>query len=113
MSKRTNPRLRTLSFALAMFALPIMLSGCVVKTVADVITLPVKAGSKAFDMATTSQSESDEKRGRAMRQQEERLGKLDRQYRDAREDCDDGDNEACDRARDIHAQIREESGPRY
>ena len=31
-------------------------------------------------MATTSQSESDEKRGRAMRKREEEIGKLERSY---------------------------------
>ena len=54
----------------------LMLSGCLAKTVVDVATLPVKAASKAVDLATTSQSEADEKRGREIRRREERLAKL-------------------------------------
>jgi hypothetical protein len=59
-------------------ALP-LLSGCVVGTVArtavDVVTLPVKVASAGVDAATTSQSESDEKRGRELRKQDEVRGK--------------------------------------
>ncbi|MEA1013997.1 hypothetical protein [Sphingosinicella sp. LY1275] len=61
---------------------PLALSGCVVGTIAstavDVVTLPVKAASKGVDLATTSQSEADEKRGRAIRKQEECVGKAQR-----------------------------------
>jgi len=59
--------------------LPLLLSGCVVTTVADaavdVVTLPVKVVSKGVDAATTSQSEADEKRGREIRKAEEKAGK--------------------------------------
>ena len=62
--------------------LPLLLSGCVVASVAgaavDVVTLPVKAASKGVDLATTSQSEADEKRGRQLREAEEAAGKRDR-----------------------------------
>ena len=47
-----------------LLALPVLLTGCVVATVAetavDVATLPVKVVSKGVDLATTSQSEADE-----------------------------------------------------
>ena len=60
------------------------LSGCVVGTIAktavDVVTLPVKAVSAGVDAATTSQSEADQNRGRALRQEEERRGKALRQW---------------------------------
>ena len=63
---------------LALF-LPLLLSACIVATVAetavDVATLPVKAVAKGVDLATTSQSEADQKRGRAMREAEEAFGK--------------------------------------
>ena len=63
--------------------LPLLLSGCVVGTVAktavDVATLPVKAASAGVDAATTSQSEADEKRGREMRRQDEQRGRLARE----------------------------------
>ena len=56
--------------------LPLALSGCVVATStavsATVATLPVKVVSKSVDLATTSQSEADEKRGRELRKAEER-----------------------------------------
>jgi hypothetical protein len=59
--------------------LPLLLSGCVVATVAeaavDVVTLPVKVVSKGVDAATTSQSEADEKRGREIRKAEDQAGK--------------------------------------
>jgi hypothetical protein len=52
------------------------LSACAVaSTAVDVVTLPVKVVSKGVDLATTSQSEADEKRGREIRKEEERLGK--------------------------------------
>ena len=60
-------------------SLPLALSGCVVGTIAstavDVVTLPVKAVSKSVDLATTSQSEADQKRGRDLRKAEEEAGK--------------------------------------
>ncbi len=74
---------------------PLVLSGCVVKTVADVATAPVRVAGSAVDMATTSQSEADEARGREIRRREERLGKLEREYAELADDCDDGDDEAC------------------
>jgi len=64
-------------FAIAVGAL--LLSGCVVGSIAstavDVATLPVKAASKTYDLATTSQAEADQKRGRELRKEEERRGR--------------------------------------
>jgi hypothetical protein len=66
--------------------LPVLLSGCVVGTVAgaavDVVTLPVKVASAGVDAVTTSQSEADEKRGRELRKQDEKRGKLARAMAD-------------------------------
>jgi hypothetical protein len=71
--------------------LPLLLGGCVVGTVAhtavDVVTLPVKVASAGVDAVTTSQSEADEKRGRALRKAEEERG---RQLRQAEERCRKG-----------------------
>ena len=70
---------RTLFF----LALPTMLSGCVVgaiaETAVDVATIPVKVVSAGVDAATTSQSESDEQRGRELRKAEEERGRQQRQ----------------------------------
>ena len=66
-------------------ALLVLLTGCAVANAAvDVATLPVKAVSKGVDLATTSQSEADEKRGRALRKAEEDFG---RRHREWQEDC--------------------------
>jgi hypothetical protein len=70
---------------------PLLLSGCVVGTVAktavDVATIPVKVASAGVDAATTSQSEADEKRGRELRKQDEERG---RQVRAMAERCRKG-----------------------
>ena len=62
---------------LSLILLP-TLSGCVASVAAaavDIVTLPVDVAAKGVDMATTSQSEADEKRGREIRRAEERAGK--------------------------------------
>jgi hypothetical protein len=73
-------------FLAAALALP--LGGCLAKTAIDVVTLPVKAASKTVDLLTTSQSEADEKRGKAMRKHEECLGKEERKAREERREPD-------------------------
>ena len=85
----------------------ILLQGCVASFVGDVVTAPVKMISKTADVLTTSQSESDEKRGREMRKREEGLGKLSRQRDKARERCADGDGNACEKADDLNEQIED------
>ena len=59
---------------LLLLALP-LLGGCVVADVAQtaiaVAKVPVKAVSAGVDAATTSQSETDEKRGRELREARE------------------------------------------
>ena len=85
----------------------LLLTGCIAKTAFDVATAPVRVAGKAVDLATTSQSEADEKRGREIRKREERLGKLEREYAKQREDCLDGDEDACEDARETYAEIEE------
>lgn len=63
--------------------LPLALGGCVVeaaRTAVDIVTLPVKVVAKGVDLATTSQSEADENRGRALRKAEEDYGKRTRAW---------------------------------
>ena len=88
-------------------ATSLALSGCIARTAAAVVTAPVKVGSKAVDLATTSQSEADEKRGREIRKREEELGKLQRRYDKEIEKCRDGDDEACDDAQATYAEIQD------
>ncbi|MDP9422372.1 MAG: hypothetical protein M3Q19_05975 [Pseudomonadota bacterium] len=75
---------------LALILVP-TLSGCVVASVADaavdVVTLPVDVAAKGVDLATTSQSEADEKRGREIRKAEEKAG---REARAMAERCREG-----------------------
>lgn len=84
----------------------IALQGCLAKAAVGVVTLPVRAVSKGVDLATTSQSEADEKRGREIRKREEQLGKLERDYDKAMERCGDGDDEACEKAQTIRAEMK-------
>lgn len=94
---------RLMILATATFAL----QGCLAKTALDVATLPVKVASKGVDLATTSQSEADQKRGREIRQREEQLGRLQRTYAKQMEKCQDGDRAACDDARITYAQMQQ------
>ena len=82
------------------------LQGCLAKTALDVATLPVKVASAGVDAATTSQSEADQKRGREIRQREERLGKLQRDYEKQIDRCGEGDRQACDDARESYAEMQ-------
>lgn len=95
-----------LPFLAASMPLVLALGGCI-STVANVVTAPVRVVSGAVDLATTSQSESDENRGRALRQREERLGRLDRRHRNLLEDCGDGDQRACLEAREVRREMDE------
>lgn len=90
-SLASNPLYRCLAVALA----PLLLGGCLAKTALDVATAPVKVAGKAVDLATTSQSEADEKRGREIRKREEKLAKLDRKLKEQEEDCLAGKDSAC------------------
>jgi hypothetical protein len=89
MTDRMRPLFLLLPFAL-------LLSGCLARTAVDVVTLPVKVVSTGVnavgagvDAVTTSQSEADQRRGRQIREQEQRLGRLARrcQRNPDREEC--------------------------
>jgi uncharacterized lipoprotein YajG len=62
-----------------LLAAPLLLGGCLVRTAAQIVTLPVKAASAGVDAMTTSQSEADQRRGREIREAEEREGRAARQ----------------------------------
>jgi hypothetical protein len=83
------------------------LSGCLAKAAVGVVTAPVRVASKTVDWATTSQSEADEKRGRELRKREERLGKLQRSYDKHRRQCDRGDQDACEDARQEYDEMQD------
>lgn len=72
--------------------LPLALGGCLVRTAANVVTMPVKAVGWSADKLTTSQSEADEKRGRELRKADERRAKEER--RRAKDERRDDETEA-------------------
>lgn len=88
----------------------VSVSGCIVRTAASVATAPVRMVSKGVDLATTSQSKADEKRGRDMRHQEQRLGELNRQYRRNSQRCSAGDQTACQQAQRDYDDMQRLSG---
>lgn len=49
-----------------------LLGGCLARTAADVVTLPVRAAGQTADWLTTSQDEADRNYGRKVRKQEAR-----------------------------------------
>ncbi|MBC7987708.1 MAG: hypothetical protein H7X93_13725 [Sphingomonadaceae bacterium] len=63
-------------------ALALLLSGCLVRTAANVVTAPVRAAGQVVDWTTTSQDESDRNYGRRIREEEARRG---REAREAEE----------------------------
>jgi hypothetical protein len=71
-------------------ALALALPGCLAKTALDVATLPVKVASRAVDVATVSQAESDQKRGARLRKREECLGREERLARKQQREPDTG-----------------------
>ena len=93
---------RPIALFLAVFAL----SGCV-GTLVDVATAPVKLVGKGVDLVTTSQSEADEKRGREIRRREEQLAKLERAYEKQLDECHEGNERACNEARETYAQMQQ------
>lgn len=64
----------------AMLLLPLLAGGCV-RTVASVVTAPVKIVSQGADWATTSQDEADRNAGRKQRKADEKRAKEDRKAR--------------------------------
>ena len=92
---------------LVVLVLPLTLGGCLAKTALGVATAPVKVASKGVDLATTSQSEADEKRGRELRKREEKLGRLERLYDKQNKQCIQGDQGACEGARITYNQIQD------
>ena len=92
---------------LLVLAAPPVLGGCHAKTALDVATAPVKIASRGVDLATTSQSEADEARGRELRRREERLGRLERDYGKQLRDCESGDEQACEQARATYSEIQQ------
>ena len=77
--------------AMILLPLPLLLSGCLARTAVDIVTLPVKVASAGVDAVTTSQAEADQRRGRQIREEEERLGRLARrcQRRPERPECEE------------------------
>jgi hypothetical protein len=73
----------------------LVLPGCV-RTVASVVTAPVRAGSQVVDWTTTSQDEADRNYGRKMRKQEARDGKAAKKAeKERRKQCREAGYDNC------------------
>ena len=73
-------------FVFIMPTAALLLSGCIVGTAVDIVTLPVRATSQVVDWTTTSQDESDRNYGRRVREEERERGREEREAEDERED---------------------------
>jgi hypothetical protein len=93
--------------ALLLLALAPLLAGCLARAALDVATAPVRVGARTVDALTTSQTEADQKRGRALREQEERLRKLSRKRSKLARDCAES-RDACAELRDVERDIEQE-----
>ncbi len=82
-------------------------SGCIASTAVSVVTAPVRAAAQVVDWTTTSQSESDRNRGRALREREEALGRLARRLERADRGCADGDAGDCRRAEALRIEMEQ------
>jgi hypothetical protein len=75
--------------------LALALQGCVGRAISTVVKAPFQIAGAAVDAVTTTQKESDLKRGRAARKQEERDAKdqkkADKEARRAAKQADDRD----------------------
>ena len=91
--------------------LALALSGCLAQTAVSVVTAPVRlgaeAGAKAVDLATTSQSEADENRGRKMRKRDGKIKQLQRRYNHRMDACSRGESAACADAARINGEIED------
>jgi hypothetical protein len=92
-----------------LFRFPVLaalaLGGCGVGTMVNVVTAPVRVAGKAVDLATTSQSEADEKRGRDLRRLEARYAELERDYRKEDQRCTEGSGESCAKRDSIQSEM--------
>lgn len=99
--------MRSSSALILPFFAPMMLGGCAVaETAANIVMAPVHVVSKGADLLTTSEEEEDRNRGKAMRERDEKLGRL-YEERDAYSyDCvERRDMDACNAMRVIDSEI--------
>jgi hypothetical protein len=87
----------------------LLLQGCVAKIATDIVTAPIKIASKGVDLMTTSQAESDQNRGKALREQEIKLGAIARKRDKATKLCSDGNEKACAQAQELEEEYQRES----
>jgi hypothetical protein len=97
-------------YVISAIVLAPLLGGCV-STAASIITAPVRAAGQVVDWTTTSQDEADRARGREVRRQEEALGRLARRLERADRRCRGGNEQACDEAEELRADMDELRDP--
>jgi len=91
------PRFLPLSGPLMALTVSGCLAQAALSTATSIAAAPVRVGSRAVDLATTSQSEADENRGRRMRKNDERVRKLQKRY-NRQMDAVAGETAACSEA---------------
>jgi len=84
---------------------PVALTGCLAQAALDVATAPVKVASAGVDAVTRSQSEADQQRGQEIREREENLGRLQRDYDRLAASCRIGNDQACREAVEVQREI--------
>ena len=62
-----------------LLALPLLLSACLARTAVDVVTLPVRVVGAGVNAVTPNQARADQRRGRQIREEEQREGRIARQ----------------------------------
>lgn len=102
--KRLRSSMKYQAALLPTLAASLLLSGCV-STAKTVVTAPFKAAGQVVDWTTTSQEEADRNRGRAMRERDAKIGKLDKQQQKALRRCERGDRDQCQRAQILDHEI--------
>lgn len=78
---------------LMLAALPLLAGGCVAQMAYNVVTLPVRAGAKAVDLATVSSKERDERYAHQQRKLAEQRRKDEREARKRAEKAADRDRD--------------------
>jgi hypothetical protein len=70
-------------------ALPLLLSACLARTAVDVVTLPVRVVGAGVNAVTPNQARADQRRGRQIREEEEREGRIARrcEHHPDRDEC--------------------------
>jgi hypothetical protein len=77
------------------------------------VSAPFKAAGKVVDWSTTSQEEADRNRGRALRERDEKIDKLNKDRQKALQRCERGNRGQCERAQILDHEMEALMAARY